>query len=186
VTPSESPSADPQPFAGACPVNTFNEWDPLEEIVVGIVEDALIPPWETISPAVVHDKTQWAFFKAEGGRRWMAEMLKNAERDIEAFVHILEAEGVTVRRPERFAWDQPIAAPGRSLPSSCYALMPRDVLLVIGDQIIEAPMAWRSRHFEHHAYKSRCVEVGAWPGAISGPILRQWTPPMTKRCSPKA
>ena len=117
-----------------------------------------MPPWETISPAVVHDKTQWDFFKSEGGKRWPLEMLKKAERDVEAFVHILETEGVTVRRPERFAWDQPIAA----------------------------PMAWRSRHFEHHAYKSLCVEVGAWPGAISGPILRQWTPPMTKRCSPKA
>ena len=156
MTPSESPTADRQ--AAACPVNTFNEWDPLEEIIVGVVEDALIPPWETITPAVVHDRTQWEFFKAEGGRRWPVEMLKKAERDIEAFVHILEAEGVTVRRPERFAWDQPIAAPGWSLPSSCYALMPRDVLLVIGDQIIEAPMGWRSRFFEHHAYKSLCKE----------------------------
>ena len=60
-------------------VSTFNEWDSLEEIIVGVVEDALIPPWETITPAVLHDKTQWPFFKAEG---------------------------VTVRRPERFAWGQ--------------------------------------------------------------------------------
>jgi len=158
VSPSESLSADAQTPAAGCVVNTFNEWDPLEEIIVGVVEDALIPPWETISPVVVHDKTQWDFFKSEGGKRWPLEMLRKAEHDIEAFVHILEAEGVTVRRPERFAWDQPIAAPGWSLPSSCYALMPRDVLLVIGDQIIEAPMGWRSRHFEHHAYKGLCKE----------------------------
>jgi glycine amidinotransferase len=158
VSPSGSQPAARRPPAVTGPVNTFNEWDPLEEIVVGIVEDALVPPWETITPAVVHDKTQWPFFKAEGGRRWPAEMLKKAEADIEAFVHILEAEGVTVRRPERFAWDRPIAAPGWSLPSSCYALMPRDVLLIVGDQIIEAPMGWRSRFFEHHAYKSLCKE----------------------------
>jgi glycine amidinotransferase len=131
MSPSESPSADREPPASslpaspahaspsAYPVNTFNEWDPLEEIIVGVVEDALIPPWETITPAVVHDSAQWDFFKAEGGRRWPVEMLKKAEADIEAFVHIREAEGVTVRRPERFAWDQPIAAPGWSLPSSC-------------------------------------------------------------------
>ena len=139
-------------------VNAFNEWDPLEEIVVGIVEDALIPPWETISPAVVHDKAQWEFFKSQGGRRWPAEMLKKAEHDVETFVHILEAEGVTVRRPERFAWERPISTPSWELPSSLYALMPRDVLLVVGDQIIEAPMGWRSRYFEHHAYKSLCKE----------------------------
>ena len=147
--------APPQP---ASVVNAHNEWDPLEEIVVGIVGDALIPPWETISPAVVHDKTQWPFFKTEGGRRWPVEMLKKAERDLEGFVHLLEAEGVTVRRPERFGWDQPIAAPGWSLPSSCYALMPRDVLLVVGDQIIEAPMGWRSRSTERLAYRELCKE----------------------------
>ncbi len=157
--PAPSPSSssqDASPRSASSPVLVFNEWDPLEEIVVGIVEDAMIPPWDVIMPATVHDKTQWEFFKAHGGTRWPLEMLKKAEADVEAFVHILEAEGVTVRRPERFAWDQPIAAPGWSLPSSCYALMPRDVLFVIGDEIIEAPMGWRSRYFEHHAYKSLC------------------------------
>ena len=31
--------------------------------------------------------------------------------------------------------------------------MPRDILLVVGDEIIEAPMAWRSRFFEYRAYR---------------------------------
>lgn len=30
---------------------------------------------------------------------------------------------------------------------------PRDVFLVIGDEIIESPMPWRSRYFEMHAYR---------------------------------
>ena len=34
-----------------------------------------------------------------------------------------------------------------------YSAMPRDVLTVIGDDIIEAPMAWRSRFFEYRAYR---------------------------------
>ena len=34
-----------------------------------------------------------------------------------------------------------------------YAAMPRDILLVIGEEIIEAPMAWRSRFFEYRAYR---------------------------------
>ena len=29
----------------------------------------------------------------------------------------------------------------------------RDILIVIGDEIIEAPMAWRSRFFEYRAYR---------------------------------
>ena len=31
--------------------------------------------------------------------------------------------------------------------------MPRDILIVVGDEIIEAPMAWRSRFFEYRAYR---------------------------------
>ena len=34
-----------------------------------------------------------------------------------------------------------------------YAAMPRDILIVVGDEIIEVPMAWRSRFFEYHAYR---------------------------------
>lgn len=34
-----------------------------------------------------------------------------------------------------------------------YAAMPRDILLVVGNEIIEAPMAWRSRFFEYRAYR---------------------------------
>ena len=36
--------------------------------------------------------------------------------------------------------------------------MPRDILIVIGNEIIEAPMALRSRFFEYRAYRSLCKE----------------------------
>jgi len=36
--------------------------------------------------------------------------------------------------------------------------MPRDILLVVGEEIIEAPMAWRSRFFEYRAYRSLIKE----------------------------
>lgn len=35
-----------------------------------------------------------------------------------------------------------------------YSAMPRDILMVVGNEIIEAPMAWRSRFFEYRAYRS--------------------------------
>lgn len=34
-----------------------------------------------------------------------------------------------------------------------YAAMPRDVLIVVGDKIIECPTAWRSRYYETLAYR---------------------------------
>ena len=82
-------------------VNAFNEWDPLEEIIVGRVDETtLVPPWDVIMPAVVHDRTQWDFFKRHGGTPWPVEMLKKAERDLDAFIDVLEQAGVTVRQPE--------------------------------------------------------------------------------------
>lgn len=43
-------------------------------------------------------------------------------------------------------------------PTGLYAAMPRDVLLVIGDEIFECPMSWRSRFFEYRAYRSLLKE----------------------------
>jgi len=47
-----------------------------------------------------------------------------------------------------------------------YAAMPRDILITVGDEIIEAPMAWRSRYFEWTAYRSIMKEYiqagGKW------------------------
>lgn len=44
--------------------------------------------------------------------------------------------------------------PDMRQPCGLYSAMPRDCLLVVGDDIIEAPMAWPSRAFEHRAYRS--------------------------------
>lgn len=39
------------------------------------------------------------------------------------------------------------------LVAGMYAAMPRDILIVVGNEIIEAPMAWRARFFEYRAYR---------------------------------
>ncbi|MBT3315119.1 MAG: amidinotransferase [Anaerolineae bacterium] len=139
-------------------VNTHNEWDPLEEIIVGTVEGATIPPWEPVTPAVVHHEYLLDFYRQNGGKPWAQEMLDAAQKDIDEFVHILEAEGITVRRPSIYDISKPFSTPDFESQSSVGALMPRDVLLVIGDQIIEAPMGWRSRYHENYAYKDLCKE----------------------------
>ena len=151
-------------------VNAHNEWDPLEEIIVGTVEGALVPPWDVIMEATLHREELWEFHRRHGGTPWPDDLLRAAEKDVDEFVHILEAEGVMVRRPTPYDFSKPLSTPDFQIRSSCYALMPRDVLLVIGDQIIEAPMGWRSRYHENHAYKELCKEYflkGArW---VSGP-----------------
>ena len=139
-------------------VNSHNEWDPLEEIIVGTVEGALIPPWDVVMEATLHRQDLWDFYRENGASPWPVELIEAAQADLDEFIHILQAEGVTVRRPTPFDFSRPLSTPDFSVESSCHALMPRDVLLVVGDQIIEAPMGWRSRYHEHHAYKDLCKE----------------------------
>ncbi len=139
-------------------VNAHNEWDPLEEVIVGIVDGAMIPPWDVILEATLHERELWDFHRKFGGSPWPKEIIDAAKKDLDEFVHILEAEGVTVRRPTPYDFSKPYATPDFETKSGCYALMPRDVLLAIGDQIIEAPMGWRSRYHEHSAYKDLCKE----------------------------
>lgn len=133
-------------------VCSHNEWDPLEEAIVGVLDGASIPPWHLTLEATM-PRDQWNLFATRGGRPFPPEAIDAANRDLDAFTRLLEAEGVTVRRPDRIDHSRPFATPDWASAGGLYAAMPRDVMLVIGDQIIEAPMAWRSRYFEIHAYR---------------------------------
>src|SRR5689334_20411895 len=132
-------------------VCSHNEWDPLEEVVVGVIDGACVPPWNGML-AVTMPSDQKRFFLDRQGQPFPAERIAAARRDLEELVHILEAEGVTVRRPEPLDFSRRHATPEWE-STGLYAAMPRDLLLVLGDEIIECPLAWRSRHFEVHAYR---------------------------------
>ena len=65
-------------------------------------------------------------------------------------------------------------------------LCPRDGFLIVGDEIIETPMAWRSRYFEGHAFRKLFKDYfarGAGWTATPRPELRdelfnyKWTRP---------
>ena len=133
------------------PVCSYNEWDPLEEVIVGRVEGATIPPM-TIEVKANTNEQWWEFFQKNSGKPFPMEHLKNAVEEIEEMCNILRHEGVIVRRPEILDHSKVYATPDFS-SSGLYAAMPRDFLMVIGDELIEAPMAWRSRFFEYRAYR---------------------------------
>ena len=110
-------------------VNAHNEWDPLEEIIVGIVEGARVPPWEPVTPAVVHHEHLLDFYRQNGGQPWPQDLLDAAQKDLDEFVHILEAEGVRVRRPTPYDTASPFDKNrGRllmfKLSSVAYCLIP--------------------------------------------------------------
>ncbi|MCP4156884.1 MAG: amidinotransferase [bacterium] len=133
-------------------VNSFNEWDLLEEVIVGVVDGASIPSWHVTLEATMPGN-QFEFYKQNGGKPFPKERIEAAKKDLEEFVHILEAEGVIVRRPAALEHNTPYSTREWESNGGLYAAMPRDILLVVGDEIIEAPMSWRSRHYEANAYR---------------------------------
>jgi glycine amidinotransferase len=161
--------------ATASPVLSYNEWDPLEEVILGVADGAAVPPWNPMLSMTMPEE-QWEFFRTAGGRPFPDEVLDAARRDLDGLAALLEREGVTVRSPERTDHARPFATPDWASPSGLYAAMPRDVLLVVGDEIIEAPMAWRCRYFEVHAYRALIAgyfRAGARWTAAPKPALRE-------------
>ncbi|XP_071833555.1 glycine amidinotransferase, mitochondrial-like [Apostichopus japonicus] len=138
------------------PVCSHNEWDPLEEVIVGRVEGATIPALTHEVKANTNHK-HWSFFQKYGGQSFPNRHLLKAQKEIEEFCSILTHEGVFVRRPDIIDFRKEYKTPDFT-STGLYAAMPRDVLLVIGDEIFECPMSWRSRFFEYRAYRSLLKE----------------------------
>jgi glycine amidinotransferase len=135
VSEAESPLDEAMPV-----VNVFNEWDPLEEVIVGGIEGACVPTWYVTLEATM-PPNQWDFYRRNGGMPFPKEQVDAARRDLKEFVQILESEGVKVHRPDGLNHARPYSTLDWSSAGGLYAAMPRDTLLAIGDEIIEAPMA---------------------------------------------
>ncbi|MEC4983805.1 MAG: NarL family transcriptional regulator [Oscillatoria sp. PMC 1068.18] len=137
-------------------VNSHNDWDSLQEVIVGRVQGASVPQLEA-NIKVDSPPQYWDFFQQYQGQPFPDEWLKAATQELDEFCHVLQQEGITVRRPDLVDFSQPYQTPDFRA-SGLYAAMPRDLLIVIGNEIIEAPLAWRSRFFEYRAYRSLIKE----------------------------
>ena len=126
---------------------------------MGRVECATIPEWH-VSGKAVWPERWWDMYKTKAGKPFPAELIQAGSKELDNFAKILEQEGVIVRRPEIKAGDfaQPVSTPDFKSVGGLYAAMPRDILIVVGNEIIEAPMAWRSRFFEYRPYRSLIKE----------------------------
>lgn len=135
-------------------IHSHNEWDPLKTVIVGTVQGAHIPDEVEAMIKATTPKQHHAFFKECAGQSFPQELIEAAERELNELVHIFEAEGVEVLRPNPAnLFSKPIETNHFTTAVGFYAAMPRDNLLAIGDEIIEAPMAWRSRYRESEAYQ---------------------------------
>jgi glycine amidinotransferase len=159
--------------AVACPVNSFDEWGLLEEVIVGRLEGATIPPNHPVVTFNV-PRSVAKIYRFVGGFRYPKLLTAPAQRELEEFIRVLQAEGVRVRRPDVFDFAKKTKTPFWNSTGFCIAC-PRDGFLVVGDEIIETPMAWRSRAFEPWCYQRlfrEYFEGGARWTAAPKPMLR--------------
>lgn len=141
------------------PVSSHNEWDPLEEVIVGLADGARFPPWHAAVEAVL-PPAKADHIRAHAGQAFPADIVDGARRELDQFSALLEREGITVRRPDPRDKQASFGGPGWT-STGLYEAMPRDVILVVGDELIECPMAWRSRYFEVLAYRPLLKEYFA-------------------------
>ena len=131
-----------------------NEWDPLEEVIVGNPANARFP--------YADPSTQTAEYPG----RPLSEIpqgpfpqyiIDETEEDLDEFVRLLKGFDVTVKRPDTWPHEKKFSTIDWE-SEGYYNYCPRDIMLVIGDQIIETPNVIRGRSQETFSYRSLMME----------------------------
>ena len=130
-------------------VNSWNEWDQLKHVIVGKVDYANVPPMEpALEPKISKDS---GMIGSHGPRP--IDSIEKANLQLENFVKILNSLNITVDRPEPIDFSQSIQTPDWFNDGMFGCMPPRDVILTVGNEMLEAPMSYRCRWFEYLAYR---------------------------------
>jgi N-dimethylarginine dimethylaminohydrolase len=131
-----------------------NEWDPLEEVIVGNPLGARFPTADR--------STQMAEFPDRSLEEipqgaFPQQIIEETEEDLNEFVTALEGLGITVKRPETWPHEEKFSTIHWE-SQGYYNYCPRDIMLVIGDQVIETPNVIRARYQESFSYRAMMVD----------------------------
>jgi glycine amidinotransferase len=130
-------------------VNSWNEWDPLKHVIVGRADGTMVQAPE---PAIVRDWPEHGFPNGVYGPL-PGDMEDAANEQLDNLVGLLERRGIKVDRPEPLDFSRKVETPDWTQDSMFGVMPPRDVLLTVGNEILEATMSARSRWFEYLAYR---------------------------------
>lgn len=153
-------------------VHSYDEWSQLEEVVIGIADDANMPKRDygmhlgiasgsnlsTISLPVVDKK-----------------IIEETKEDLDILSNELSKLNIRVRRPTPLG-HYDISTPFWNTDQfSSYC--PRDTLTILGDTILESPNSERSRYFETFSYRDLLLEYSKsgckWIAAPKPRLRRQ-------------
>jgi hypothetical protein len=133
-------------------VDIHNEWDPLEEVIVGVVDGARVPSPDLGLFALDYSDNVETMDDIPTGP-YDDRIIDETREDLDELAALLRSEGVTVRRPDVTDHTKRFGTPDWSADGE-YTYCPRDLLLPIGNTIIETPMPNRTRYFETFAYRN--------------------------------
>ena len=129
-------------------VSSWNDFDPLEHVIVGRADFTCIPPTEPATEAKIPEDSD---MRGMWGPRPL-DTVEQANAELDHLVAVLETRGVRVDRPTPIQWNQAVVTPDFMTGSSFGCMPPRDVLLTVGKEILSAPMSFRCRYWEYLAY----------------------------------
>lgn len=130
-------------------VNSWNEWDTLREMVVGSATGAYFEPTEPGTRPQIRNRPDTPFPSGPKSD----EAIAAANEELDGLARLLESQGVTVRRPEAYDFGRPLRTPHFEVENQYCAVCPRDVMITLGNEILEATMSRRARYFEYEPYR---------------------------------
>ena len=130
-------------------VNSWNEWDPLKHVIVGRADGTCIPAPE---PAVDAKVPEDSDMRGQFGPR-TKDTVDKANQLLDDFSNILQKRGIKVDRPTPIDFNQKTSTPDWEAETMFGCMPPRDVLLTVGNEILEATMSYRCRWFEYLCYR---------------------------------
>ena len=121
-------------------IHSYNEWDRIREIVVGIADHA---NWPSNDPVFAREseKTSWTETPVPSGPvpQWIID---ESNEDLDGLAKILEQAGAVVHRPRTMDFVE---------REGMYNYCPRDRLLIANDVIVDTAMMYPCRDMEIEA-----------------------------------
>ena len=130
-------------------VNSWNEWDPLKHVILGRADGCCIPAPEPALDAKVPEDSD---MKGNYGPRTQ-DTNDRANELLDNFANILVKRGVKVDRPQPINHNQKVSTPDWQVETMFGCMPARDIILTVGNEMLEATMSYRCRWFEYLNYR---------------------------------
>jgi glycine amidinotransferase len=155
---------------------SINEWGRLREVILGSPEGARLPSMDDVSQRNFDRLSPADLSQVQPGA--MPEhVIEETREDLADLALTLRRLGVVVHQAEGLSHSAPVQAPEwQAEPEN--AINIRDITLIHGDLVVDAPSPTRGRAFETYAVRDLLSDAGDrshWMVAPPRPCLRDHT-----------